>query len=78
MRTGICPKCKANAVYATNTRDNNFMLPTSSLLGMATVAQVVSSERYVCVNCGYFERYVSDRELLNAITSSSVWIKVGN
>lgn len=76
MRNGICPKCNANAIYATNTRDTNFMLPTSSLLGMATVAEVVNSERYVCVNCGYFERYVSNREVLNTISTSSVWIKV--
>ncbi len=76
MRRGICPKCNANAVYATNTRDGDFMLPTSSLLGMATVAGIVSSERYVCVNCGYFERYVSDREVLKTIQTSSVWIKV--
>lgn len=75
MRNGICPKCNAKAVYATNNVDNDFRLPISGFLGM-TELKLVNSERYVCVNCGYFERYVSNREILNEITSSEFWIKV--
>ncbi len=79
MRNGICPKCNSNTVYATNAYDENFVLPQSqkdAWVGKYVNNQVVPSERYVCVNCGYYERYVGNREFLEQITKSNSWIKV--
>lgn len=76
MRSGICPKCKSETVFATNVRDPNFMLPSNAkVFGMNSVNEVASI-RYVCVSCGYYERYVQSRDVLNAIPSSAAWIKV--
>lgn len=79
MRRGICPKCNSKTVYATNAPDSEFRLPRSMqniLIGTAAVQSRVACERYVCVNCGYFETYVSDREFLNLVPTSGAWIKV--
>jgi hypothetical protein len=79
MRNGVCPKCNSNSVYATNAADGNFTLPTvthDALIATAVSVQRVSSERYVCTACGYFETYVASREFLDFIPTSSVWIKV--
>ncbi len=79
MRGGICPKCRAAAVYATNALDSDFTLPMSesqTFIGKATSNEKVSTERYVCVECGYFETYVADRGLLGRIATSNAWIKV--
>jgi ribosomal protein S27AE len=79
MRSGICPKCRASAVYATNAPDSDFTLPTSetaTFIGKATSNEKVATERYVCVQCGYFEIYVADRRLLGRIAASNAWIKV--
>lgn len=76
MRTGVCPKCASETVFATSVRDVSFMLPSSaSIFGMNSVNEVASI-RYVCVSCGYYERYIQDRNVLNAIQNSEVWFKV--
>jgi hypothetical protein len=79
MRRGICPKCNSNTVYATDAPDSDFKLPRSManiLIATAAVQSRVACERYVCVSCGYYETYVSDREFLNIVPSSQAWIKV--
>jgi hypothetical protein len=79
MKDGICPKCSSRTVYATNSHDENFMLPKNekeTWAGKYVNSEIIPSERYVCVNCGYFERYVADREFLEQITKSASWIKV--
>jgi ssDNA-binding Zn-finger/Zn-ribbon topoisomerase 1 len=79
MRNGICPKCNSKAVYATNAYDEHFVLPKNekdAFVGKLVKSEIISSERYVCAACGYFERYVSNREFLNAVTQSASWIKV--
>ncbi len=79
MRSGNCPKCRANSVYATNLTDKNFLLPTGEqdiFIGKVAIAEQIQTERYVCANCGYFETYVANRQFLQQIANSSAWIKV--
>jgi predicted nucleic-acid-binding Zn-ribbon protein len=79
MRSGICPKCRADSVYATNLTDHNFLLPTGEkniLISKVLINEVIQTERYVCANCGYFETYVANRQFLQGIADSPAWIKV--
>ncbi|HNU06585.1 MAG TPA: hypothetical protein PKO33_02385 [Pyrinomonadaceae bacterium] len=52
------------------------MSESQTFIGKATSNEKVSTERYVCVECGYFETYVADRGLLGRIATSNAWIKV--
>jgi hypothetical protein len=79
MRRGICPKCDSKTVYATNIQDLEFSLPkfvSKGIVGKSISAEKVDCERYVCITCGYFEMYVADRDFLNFLPTSDIWIKV--
>lgn len=79
MKRGICPKGNSKTVYATNIQDYEFSLPKDvkkHFIGESVGSKSVNCERYVCVTCGYFEIYVADRDFLNFLTTSSIWIKV--
>lgn len=79
MRNGVCAKCKVSAIYATSVSDPEFTLPTNeqdTFIGKAVSSERVATERYVCTNCGYFETYIADRQLLRKIETSNVWMKV--
>jgi len=78
MNEGDCPKCPSGAVYATNIYDNSLHLPKSEsdVLGMrAVVREQVEVRTLVCVNCGYLETYVVDRDFLNQVPNSNAWLK---
>ncbi len=74
MKTGKCPKCGSDDVHS-----GTHLFPKTgpfasnsipiSLLSMAAL------DNYVCVKCGYVERYVSGAEKLKEIAES--WPKVG-
>lgn len=64
LRQGICPQCEATTVYT-----DQDMLPVNRLLihqGKlnATFAELIN---YVCVTCGYTERYVAHAKSLEEI-----------
>ena len=78
MNEGDCPKCPSGAVYATNIYDNSLHLPKSEsdVLGIrAVVREQVEVRTLVCVNCGYLETYVVDRDFLNQVPNSNAWLK---
>ncbi len=76
LKTGTCPKCGSNDIYC----DNH--LPWKSWGGYGSVLYISAwglgyavVDNYICVNCGYTERYVSDRDKLFKI--SRRWQRVG-
>jgi len=64
-KTGICPKCKSSEIYF-DSREATTLDPRGSIFiarrsfGGHFSAQV---ETYVCINCGYFEEYITEQSL---------------
>lgn len=62
MKNGVCPKCGSRDIYRCN-------IPTVSGNRAAWDYEIVRgfkvaySTRYVCLNCGFTERYFEDKEL---------------
>ena len=56
MKSGRCPKCTAANVHMV---DGNRFEPHIALRGLSAGAFL---NAYVCVNCGYVEMYVEDKE----------------
>jgi hypothetical protein len=48
---------------------------TSIYVHSSAVTMSVPSEDYVCVTCGYFERYINDGKKLDSVAQK--WEKVG-
>lgn len=74
MKTGICPKCKSNAVYS----GSGVILkkgPFGSNSIPISLSSIAALDNFVCTDCGYVESYVSEKEKLAEI--SRKWIKVG-
>ena len=73
MKTGICPKCNSNKVFS----GAGIPLKTGPFgsnsipIGLTSIA---SLDNYVCGECGYVERYVSDETKLSEIARK--WDKV--
>ena len=61
MKTGRCPKCRS-----TNVRKQPKITRDSLMVGWRSAAL----DRYVCVSCGYTERYIGDRDRLSEIERS--------
>ena len=58
MRSGQCPKCGSANIYT-----KQFGLEGPKVDGK----MVSASEDYICTDCGYFETYVKDKDMLNRI-----------
>jgi len=74
MKSGQCPKCNTTTVYKKSEGiafgdGRNIKVYTSA------VTIPVPSEDYVCTNCGYFERYIMDRDKLDSVAQN--WENVG-
>ncbi len=57
MRTGTCPSCGQASVYA----------KPYAIDGALLDGKKVPHTDYVCVNCGAFEQYFTDRDALDQI-----------
>ena len=74
MKSGQCPKCNSLTVYKKPEGiafgdGRNIKVYTSA------VTMPVPAEDYICTTCGYFERYINDREKLDSVAQN--WEKVG-
>ena len=71
MRNGICPKCAAHAVYqqAGNLSAHEGIALTGGVINKGT-----APDKYVCVECGYMEYYLTKPEDLATIRAH--WSKV--
>lgn len=67
MKQGQCPKCHSQEVYA-----GVDVLPKSGPFGSnsipISIVSIAALDNYVCVQCGYLERYVADSEKLKEIS----------
>jgi len=71
MKNGTCPNCGSSEVYAgTNLARKGGSYNTIPISFM----RLVALDNYVCVDCGYLERYISDRAGLERIKKK--WPKV--
>jgi phosphopantothenoylcysteine synthetase/decarboxylase len=77
MKDGICSSCKSKEVYA---QERGFEYP-GNIRVVTTNRRFIDPFNYstatidfVCVNCGYFENYISDKNTL--IEISNTWQKV--
>ena len=56
MKSGICPKCGSHEIYAKKEKKTTFA-PNRILIDARHVAV---PEHYICVDCGYVEKYISN------------------
>ena len=71
MRDGFCPRCKSHQVF----------FNMNELGEVKQHARRVETMDYICVDCRYFERYITDKEALGKIPVRAEklgdWRKVG-
>lgn len=67
MKTGTCPKCNSKKVFsgAEIPLKKGPFGSNSIPIGLTSIAAL---DNYVCGECGYVERYVSDRAKLAEIS----------
>ena len=70
MKSGTCPKCgsksvhhEQNGIYIPKMIGGAFVRTDSANMGSNT-------DDYICVECGYMERYLDDKEKLKAIAKA--------
>jgi predicted nucleic-acid-binding Zn-ribbon protein len=56
MKSGRCPKCSSDNVYM---RKDGLQESFTIVLGFANTKQARTDD-YICLNCGYFERYIEN------------------
>lgn len=73
MRSGICPKCESNEVYAGTKVSSKLRasigntIPIRSCFFFPFSRIFASLDNYVCGLCGYVERYIADTKDLDKI-----------
>ena len=75
MKEGKCPKCNADNVYC-----GVEVYPKSGPFGSnsipISITSIAALDNYVCVECGYLERYIAEDEKLQQIADK--WRKVSS
>ena len=73
MKQGKCPKCGSEEVYV-----GIDVLPKSGPFGSnsipVSIVSIAALDNYVCMDCGYLERYIAESEKLTEIAKK--WPKV--
>ena len=77
MKSGKCPKCNSSNVYqqSDGIRPREDWVMLSSHWGKMPVLNPTKIDTYLCVDCGYFENYVPDKD--NLSKAAKIWDKVG-
>jgi hypothetical protein len=77
VKTGTCPKCKSKNVFsgAEIPLKKGPFGSNSIPIGLTSIAAL---DNYVCGECGYVERYVSDRAKLAEISRKWEAVKKNN
>ena len=65
MRSGICPKCGSDEVHLGEKRKGAYRIGMIPLGG--TFGRDMPRDFYICVECGYIESYISERDNLDRI-----------
>ena len=74
MRSGICPKCGSADVHSGEALRKKQMHKRMVNSIPITLFRVAHLENYVCVNCGYLERYITSEKDLDRIEAK--WPKI--
>ncbi|MFZ4592196.1 MAG: hypothetical protein ACOYN6_14435 [Ignavibacteria bacterium] len=59
MKSGICPECSCTDVFTDSAlpkRGDRMIIPITGM-------RMLFTDCYVCLNCGYFEEYIVDKDL---------------
>jgi predicted nucleic-acid-binding Zn-ribbon protein len=73
LKTGVCPKCQSTEIYS----GSDIPLkkgPFGSNAIPVSMTSIAALDNYVCVDCGYVESYIGDREKLKEIHRK--WVRV--
>lgn len=71
MRNGLCPKCGSKNIF---TKKDGINFGSFEVITAFFVTYSPTND-YICVDCGYFERYVNDKNKLFEV--SQKWTRVG-
>lgn len=84
MLNGQCPRCGGSNVFVADsgagiTREAMFSLRTGG--GMFDGTLPIKLRDYVCTDCGFWESFVNDRDVLAKIAelaqAGQIWTKAG-
>ena len=72
-REGVCDRCGSeNVKSGADIEDKDGLMGSNRIPIDDKIS--VALDNYVCLDCGYFESYISDRDILNRIQQQ--WEKV--
>ncbi len=77
MNNNKCPKCGSSDIYKQRdgVRPREEWVMLDSYWGKLQVRNPVVVDTYLCIQCGYFENYVADKDKLPK--AAQMWEKVG-
>jgi Zn ribbon nucleic-acid-binding protein len=61
LKFGVCPQCKSNEVYTTK---GKYRANYRSVV-LVSALKAFHTDTYACIQCGYFEEYIMDKDLQN-------------
>ena len=73
MKTGVCPKCQSTEIYS-GTDIPLKKGPFGSNAIPVSITSIAALDNYVCIDCGYVERYIGEDEKLKEIQRK--WARV--
>jgi predicted nucleic-acid-binding Zn-ribbon protein len=82
MRKGICPKCGSSEIYQSFIPNEGGGIGWGDNTYIRVKAKWGSSgtggwESFLCANCGYYENYIIDREILEMVKKpENRWVKL--
>ena len=80
MKHGQCPKCGSRNIYCAENAFQQTMMQMP-LGGAADGTASVAIMDYVCTECGFYEQYIQNRDVLRKIPELAAkgkrWSKVG-
>jgi len=71
MISRICPKCGCNDIVVVDGSAGAYGSGNNIMVG-ATIFSAVKVDRYICVNCGFTEEWIS-QEGLKKLGNSNKW-----
>jgi predicted nucleic-acid-binding Zn-ribbon protein len=71
MRNGLCPKCGSGNIF---TKKDGINFGSFEVIITFFVTHSPAND-YICVDCGYFERYIDDKKKLEEVSRN--WTRVG-
>lgn len=61
LKSGTCPRCGSNEVYTTK---DKYRANYRSVV-LVSALKAFRVDTYACIQCGYFEEYIMEKDLQN-------------